>query len=301
MICNTGVVLTNPKAIIEEEKNYYKKLYSSNIENNLNLSSTELRFLDNPKIPKLSVIDKNFCEMTLQKKDYALALTNLANDKSPGSDGLSTNFYKFFWPDINDLLIDSYNYTFESKGLSQEQKLAVINLIPKKDKDVRYLKNWRPVSLLNTDYKILAKALANRLQKVIGHLICEDQVGYIKGRYIGEAIRTIEDIILLTNEQNTPGFITLIDFEKAFDSIEWPFLFKCLEKFNFGPVFTSWIRILYTNIKSCVGNNGYYSEMFEISRSIRQGCPLSALLFILVAEILAISIRETKKIKGIKF
>ena len=76
LICNTGVVLTNPKAIIEEEKNYYKKLYSSNIENNLNLSSTELRFLDNPKIPKLSVIDKNFCEMTLQKKDYALALTN---------------------------------------------------------------------------------------------------------------------------------------------------------------------------------------------------------------------------------
>ena len=69
------MVLTNPKAIIEEEKNYYKKLYSSNIENNLNLSSTELRFLDNPKIPKLSVIDKNFCDMTLQKKDYALALT----------------------------------------------------------------------------------------------------------------------------------------------------------------------------------------------------------------------------------
>ena len=96
LMCNTGVVLTNPKAIIEEEKNYYKKLYSSNIENNFNLSSTELRFLDNPKIPKLSVIDKHFCDMTLQKKNYALALTNLANDKSPGSDGLSTNFYKFF-------------------------------------------------------------------------------------------------------------------------------------------------------------------------------------------------------------
>ena len=168
---------------------------------------------------------------------------------------LHTNFYKFFWLDISDLLIDSYNYTFESNGLSQEQKLAVINLIPKKDKDLRYLKNWRPVSLLNTDYKILAKALANRLQ-VIGQLICEDQVGYIKGRYIGEAIRTIEDIMLLTKEQNTPGFITLIDFEKACYSIEFPFLFKCLEKFNFGTVFISWLPILYTNIKSCVGNNG---------------------------------------------
>ena len=155
--------------------------------------------------------------------------------------------------------------------------------------------------MLNTDYKILAKALANRLQKVIGHLICEDQGGCIKGRYIGEEIRTIEDITLLTKEQNTHRFITLIDFEKAFDSIEWPFLFKCLEQFNFGPVFTSWVRILYTNIKSCVGNIGYYSEMFEISRSIRQGCPLSSLLFILVAEILAVSIQKTKKIKGVTF
>ena len=98
----------------------------------------------------------------------------------------------------------------------------------------------------------MAKALANRLQKVSGHLICEDQVGYIKGRYFGEAIRTIEDIILLTKEQNTPGFITLIDFGKAFDSIEWLFLFKCLEKFNSGPVFTSWIHILYTNRKNRV-------------------------------------------------
>ena len=185
--------------------------------------------------------------MILQKKDYALALTNLANDKSPGSKCLSTNFYKFFMLGISDLLIDSYNYTFKSKGLSQEQKLAVINLIPNKGKGLRYLKNWRRVSLLNKDYKILAKALANSLQKVIGHLIYEDQVGYIEGRYIGEAIRTIEDIMLLTKEQNTPGFITLIDFEKAFDSIEWSFLFKCLEQFNFGPVFTWWICILYTN------------------------------------------------------
>ena len=92
--------------------------------------------MDNPEIPKLSVTDKSFCDMTLQKNDYALALTNLANDKSPGSDGLSTNFYKFFWLDMSDLLIDSYNYTFEGKGLSQEQKQAVINLIPEKVKDL---------------------------------------------------------------------------------------------------------------------------------------------------------------------
>ena len=96
-------------------------------------------------------------------------------------------------------------------------------------------------------------------------------------------------------------FITLIDFEKAFDSIEWNFLFKCLKTFNFGDSLLHWIKILYTDIKSCVTNNGYYSECFKLSRSIRQGCPISALLFILVAEILAIAIRTNKNIHGLQF
>ena len=97
------------------------------------------------------------------------------------------------------------------------------------------------------------------------------------------------------------GFITLINFEKASDSIEWNFLFKYLKTFNFGDTFLNWIKILYTDIKSCVTNNGYYSECFKLSRSIRQGCPISALLFILVAEILAIAIRTNENIHGLQF
>ena len=172
-------------------------------------------------------------------------------------------------------------------------------MIPKKDKDIRYLKNWRPVSLLNTDYKILTKALAQKLQKVIGTIVNEDQVGYIKGRYIGEAIRTIEDVMSASKMNNITGYITLIDFEKAFDSIEWSLLWQCLTHFNFGEQFITWIKILYQNIKSCVGNNGYYTESFDVSRSVRQGCPISALLFVLVAELVAISIRSNTDIKGI--
>ena len=84
--------------------------------------------------------------------------------------------------------------------------------------------------------------------------------------------------MVLAENKHISGFITLIDFEKAFDSIEWQFLFKCLKIFNFGDNFISWIRILYTNIKSCVGNNGYYSGKFDVLRSVRHGCPISALL-----------------------
>ena len=274
-------------------------MYKSKYTKSDNLGKIEHSFLNNLNIPKLCELDKAIFENPLEKKDYTAALKKLANDKSPGSDGLTSNFYKFFWSDISDLLIDSYNYTFRFKELTQEQKIAIINLIPQKDKDLRFLKNWRPVSLLNTDYKILTKALASSLQKVIGHLIHEDQVGYIKGRFIGESIRTIDDLMVLAEKEHISGFITLIDFEKAFDSVEWPFLFKCLKIFNFGDSFISWNRLLYTNIKSCVGNNGYYSDKFDVLRSVRQGCPISALLFILVAEILAINVRGNDKIRGI--
>ena len=173
-------------------------------------------------------------------------------------------------------------------------------VLPKKDKDLRFLKKWCPVSLLNTDYKILTKTLAQKLQNVIGQIVNRDQIGYIKGRFIGETIRTIHDIVYLTEEQNMNGFITLIDFEKAFDSIEWNLLFKCLKTFNFGDSFLHWIKILHTDITSCVTNNGYYSECFKLSRSIRQGCPISALLFFFVAKILAIAIRTNKNIHGLE-
>ena len=91
----------------------------------------------------------------------------------------------------------------------------------------------------------------------------------------------------------------MIDFEKAFDTIEWDFLFRALQSYKFGSGFISWIKLLYSNITSCTINNGYLSNNFELSRGIRQGCPISALFFILVAEILSIKLRTCRDAKGI--
>ena len=121
------------------------------------------------------------------------------------------------------------------------------------------------------------------------------EVVYIKGRQIIENIRIIIDIMSYTDLRKKPGFITLIDFEKAFDSV----LLKTLKAFNFGNNFIRWITILYTKIQSCISNNGYFSEYFELGRGIRHGCPISALLFILLAEVMAIHIRNNGKIKGV--
>ena len=147
--------------------------------------------------------------------------------------------------------------------------------------------------------EILAKTLANRLQKVIGYLISADQVGYIKGRFIGENVCIIEDMIQYTNKNDIPGLLVLIDFEKVFETIEWDFLFKTLKSYNFGKTFIDWIKLLYSNITACTINNGYLSHNFTLERGIRQGCPSSAILFILVAEILSINLRSNQKAKDI--
>ena len=101
----------------------------------------------------------------------------------------------------------------------------------------------------------------------------------------------LDDIMDLRDKENMPGLLRLIDFEKAFDSSEWKFLFNCLNVFNFGPNFKRWIKTFYKNIKSCVVNNGLCSDFFVLTRGVRQGDPLSLYLFLLAVETLLIAIR----------
>ncbi len=115
--------------------------------------------------------------------------------------------------------MDSLLHSINTGELSIEQKRGVITLLPKKNKDRLFLKNWRPISLLNTDYKIIAKLLANRMKEVLPSIISEDQYGYLKGRYIGHNIRLLQDISFFTELKQLPCMLLAIDFEKAFDSL----------------------------------------------------------------------------------
>ena len=146
-------------------------------------------------------------------------------------------------------------------------------MLPKTGKDLRWLKNWRPLSLLNTDYKILAKIFARRLQVVLPNLIDEDQVAYIKGRYIGENIRKIVDIFEYTDKLTDPGIALFLDFEKAFDTISWQYLYKTLKYYNFGKNFIQRVQVMYNQPLCCVTNNGHASESFQISRGIPRAVP----------------------------
>lgn len=294
-----GKVITEPKDILKEQRCYYETLYSLPRQNQDFDFNIEVNKFTHGGLSSLSEADKNICEGIITEQDCKNALKDMKMGKSPGCDGLTVEFYIFFWLKIKSLVIESINEGFDKGELSVNQKRGIITLIPKKGKIRTLLKNWRPISLLNIDYKILTKCLAHRLQKVLPNIIDTDQTGFLKLRYIGENIRTISDIIEFTSLKNQPGIILLLDFEKAFDTILWPFLIESLRQFNFGPMFIRWVETIYNNIESTVLNNGHTTGFFQLHRGIRQGCPLSPYLFIIAVEILANAIRKDKDIKGI--
>ena len=183
------------------------------------------------------------CEGILTEKECLAALKTMESTKTPGTDGLPAEFYKVFWKDISSFLISALHYPFESGRLSISQRRGAIKLIPKKDAELYYIKNWRPITLLNTDYKIAAKVIANRVKSVLPSLINYDQTGFMKGRFIGENIRLIDCIIQYATEKNIPGLLLFIDFEKAFDSLEWSFIFDTLRFFGFGDSIINWVKV----------------------------------------------------------
>ena len=293
---DTGTI-TDPCDILKEQKLFYQTLYKKDDQN---VCQNQWSLLDH-HFPQLTDLDKAMCDQDITIAECGKSLCDLPNNKAPGSDGFTADFYKFFWTNIKTFVCNSFQYAYQHNMLSIDQRRAVLTLLPKPNKDIRFLKNWRPLSLLNTDYKILTKLLANRLQKVLPYLISEDQAGCLKNRFIGENIRKIIDIFEHTYLKKDPGLAIFTDSEKAFDTFSWQFLFKTLKCFNFGNNFIHWIQTIYNQLLCCVINNGHASDFFELTRGIRQGCPLSALLFIIVAEVMAINIRKNRNIQGIKF
>jgi len=124
-----------------------------------------------------------------------MSLKQMAKGKSPGLDGLLVEFYLVFWERLGQELVDSLNHAFECRELTISEGRGIITLIPKKNKDKMLLDNWRPISLLNTDYKIATRAIASRVLKILPGIIHSDQTGYVKKRFIRQNIRLISDFI----------------------------------------------------------------------------------------------------------
>ena len=202
--------------ILQEQKTFFETLYKSQNSQD-NLPESDLFNLEN--IDPLDENEQILCEGMISKEECLTALKEFKNNKTPGTDGFSAEFYKFFWSDLGTEMTASFNYAFQKGSLSISQKRGIISLIPKKNKDKTLLENLRPISLLNVDYKILTKSIAKRLEKVLPKIINSDQTGYIKGRFIGENVRLIQDVMFHTKQEEKPGIAIFLDFRKAFDTI----------------------------------------------------------------------------------
>ena len=183
-------------------------------------------------------------------------------------------------------------------SFTDTQRRSVITLLFK-GVEPEDLKNWRPVSLLCTDYKIVSKAIANRLKTVMGTIIDEDQTCCVPGRSIFENLYLIRDLIRYTNQLGIKAYIVTVDQEKAFDRVDRQFLFRVLQRMNFGPTFRRWIRTMYTDSETCILVNGYLTRTFTTTRGVRQGCSASMALYDIFEEPLAEDIRSDDEIKGI--
>ena len=173
--------------------------------------------------------EQRICEGHFSVDEAYAALKGMAKGKAPGTDGFPAEFYLTFWEVLGADLVDVYNASFDSGKLPLSQRKALISLIFKKG-DRLLNKNWRPISLLNVDYKLCSRTLVGRLLKVIHHVVTPDQTCGVLGRFIGENVAFLRDVVAFANECNIPAAVLSLDQEKAFDRVDWSFLFLLLSR-----------------------------------------------------------------------
>ena len=243
--------------------------------------------------------DSEACEGLLSQGECFAALQGMARGKAPGCDGLPMEFYLKFWDVLGNDLVLVLNSAYRLGSLSCSQRRGIITLTFKKG-DRLDPKNWRPITLLNADYKIASRSVAARLLKVIHLIVSRDQTCGVPGRFIGENVAFLRDIVDFCTFTGVPAALLSLDQEKAFDRVDWSFLRSTLFALGFGQSFIGWVDLFYKNSSSAVNVNGNVSSCFLLSRGVRQGCPLSPLLYILIAEVLACNIRAHDAISGLR-
>ena len=215
----------------------YANLYDTDSHECDDLSTDE--YLRNINTKILTEEQRELLDNKITTNEYFEALKYFQKNKTPGNDGLTVEFYLGFWHLIGKRLVDALNFAHEQGQLSNSQKQAMITLLEKKDKDKRFIKNWRPISLINVDVKIASKAIARRLELILPNLIHPNQNDFIKGRSILDGVRTIEDVLEFAKFTDCSGVLLAIDFEKAFDSLNHTFLLKGLENIQLWNIFSA--------------------------------------------------------------
>ena len=296
--------VTNQPEIESEIRTFYSNLYKERPTSN---SDTDLRgFMGDIGYNKFQNSAKTntsgtfFDKMSeeISSNEVLHAIKHGKHGVAPGISGFSREFYQKFGDDLIGFIMKYIQFSEQTGILSDNQRIGVITLLPKGTKDKKSLKNWRPITLLSTLYKIISGVIGNRFKQFLPKIIALGQEGFVDGRYMGEVTRLLYDTIYdAYSTKGKTGIIMSIDFEKAFDSVSFSFMEKVIETAGFPKIMQTWVKILLKGFKSHINNAGNLLKLIELGRGARQGDPIASILFVLSIEILLIAIRNNQKIE----
>ena len=300
---------STPQDMLTHLTRYYTELMSDKASN----PEAAERLFAKLRERQLSDRDRESIEGKITVEEVLGAIAQLAIGKSPGPDGIPPEFYRTFATLLADDMTAMFNECWEEGSLNPSMLLGEIILLYKK-KDPRDPRNYRPITLLNLDYKILTKVLVGRMKKVIDTVISEEQTGFVPGRVITWNSHLLNLIEAYLNETDEEGLFIFLDCEKAFDRVSWPFLRQAAKEIGFGPRMCRWVDTIYNDetlggddgarrpftAKRRVVCNGHRGDYFELRSGVAQGCPLSPILFLLVTEGLTRLVNDDATLQGIE-
>ncbi|GJU30900.1 RNA-directed DNA polymerase, eukaryota [Tanacetum coccineum] len=278
-----GVWKEQPNDVKQEFLSHFQDRFAKPSERRANI---DMRF---PKT--ISEDQSQDLEREVSKQEIKTAVWGCGTDKSPGPDGFSFGFYRHFWPVIEHDVYMAVNHFFIHGEIPPGCNSSFIALIPKVP-DANLVKDFRPISLIGSIYKIIAKILSNRLVNVLGDIVNEVQSAFIVERQMLDGPFILNEILQWCTKKKKKTLIFKVDFEKAFDSIRWDFLDDVLKEFGFRCKWRNWIQSCLTSSKGSILVNGCPTNEFQFYKGLKQGDPLSPFLFILVMESLHLSFQR---------
>ena len=285
-----GRMIMDPHMIVKKCVDYYKQLLDVETHVDETVNYAREVFL-NEVINHVSIEVSNVLDSDISEVEVESVISHLVNGKSPGWDGLTNEFFKKYNTQLKRSFAILFQNVWSTGHMPQSWKIGLIKLLPKVPSPVSFAQ-WRPISLMGGIYKIFTKILANRLHKVLPTIIHNAQYGFLANRDILHNILNVQMAIDFAMETKQEIVMLQLDLEKAYDHVNWSFLCQVMHRMGFGDRMSNLIYTLGDASMSYVMLNGGVTQPISVRRSVRQGCPLSPLLFTIVTHSILVKLHN---------